>query len=226
MPIKTLKDWFTAELVSRKRYALQQLLHRLMAEQKVDYRTLNLPELNLRHPDNRGLVDYSESDPENMEEYEEEEEEDEEDESDIIRHHYAQMMDNIDGELEEEEELMEEIEDEEDEEEMEEDEDVHLANYEEEVYREEGLYNSDNETNIESDECVSGRFIDAGEYSDGSINKLRQCKELDDDIAMPKNDCASNLKSFRIPRLNRGNKRVLSGRHEFSDDNIGQRNSD
>ncbi|KAK9498499.1 hypothetical protein O3M35_003121 [Rhynocoris fuscipes] len=50
MPIKELKDWFTPDIVSRKRYEIQQLLHRLMEEQNVDIARLNLPNLGL-HPD-------------------------------------------------------------------------------------------------------------------------------------------------------------------------------
>ncbi|XP_024083662.1 uncharacterized protein LOC106662776 isoform X5 [Cimex lectularius] len=70
MPIKMLKEWFPTDIVARKRYDIQQLLHKLMEEQKVDISRLNLPQLNL-HPDgggNTSLVNYSDEGDEFMEE--------------------------------------------------------------------------------------------------------------------------------------------------------------
>lgn len=57
IPIKQLQDWFQADIVSRKRYEIQQLLHRLMLEQGINLEALNLPLLNLR-PEGK-LVEYS-----------------------------------------------------------------------------------------------------------------------------------------------------------------------
>lgn len=47
LPIKALRHWFSPELVSRKRYEIQQLLHRLMEEQNIDTENLHLPNLHL-----------------------------------------------------------------------------------------------------------------------------------------------------------------------------------
>ncbi|XP_073983453.1 sentrin-specific protease 6-like isoform X2 [Rhodnius prolixus] len=70
MPIKMLKDWFTPEVVSRKRYEIQQLLHRLMEEQNVDISRLNLPNLGL-HPDGTSShLPFSDGEDEELDEEE------------------------------------------------------------------------------------------------------------------------------------------------------------
>lgn len=80
IPIKQLQDWFQAEIVSRKRYEIQQLLHRLMQEQNIDIDLLNLPLLNLK-PGCNSLMEYSGTEDEEEEEVDEEDHmcEDEED---------------------------------------------------------------------------------------------------------------------------------------------------
>lgn len=84
MPLK-MQDWFQSEIVSRKRYEIQQLLHKLMDDQGVDKERINLPRLDLR-PDGRRYSE-GEQEEENMEMEEElgeeemaEEEEEEDDE--------------------------------------------------------------------------------------------------------------------------------------------------
>lgn len=65
-----LKDWFTPEVVSRKRYEIQQLLHRLMEEQNVDISRLNLPNLGL-HPDGTSShLPFSDGEDEELDEEE------------------------------------------------------------------------------------------------------------------------------------------------------------
>uniref|UniRef100_A0A0K8T4P9 Ubiquitin-like protease family profile domain-containing protein n=2 Tax=Lygus hesperus TaxID=30085 RepID=A0A0K8T4P9_LYGHE len=81
MPIKQLVDWFDTTIVSKKRYQIQQLLHKLMDEQNVDTSRLTLPALNL-HPEGTGKVfhdDEEEEMPEDIDDmdYEDMEEDDE-----------------------------------------------------------------------------------------------------------------------------------------------------
>ncbi|KAL1131398.1 hypothetical protein AAG570_011015 [Ranatra chinensis] len=75
MPIKMLRDWFTADIVSRKRYEIQQLLHKLMEEQNIDVMRLNLPFLGLKE-DGQHSMEYDENEEEDEEGLEDEEEED------------------------------------------------------------------------------------------------------------------------------------------------------
>ncbi|XP_065214276.1 uncharacterized protein LOC135841305 isoform X2 [Planococcus citri] len=66
IPIKTLGRWFHAETVSIKRYHIQQLLLKLMEEQKINVHALHLPELNLSP-----RYHYeSDSDDDDMDDYE------------------------------------------------------------------------------------------------------------------------------------------------------------
>lgn len=87
IPIKTLGRWFHAETVSIKRYHIQQLLLKLMEEQKINVHALHLPELNLspryRYESDTDDMDdyeacYDEEDDDEGEEYEGEEYEDDE----------------------------------------------------------------------------------------------------------------------------------------------------
>lgn len=174
IPIKMLQNWFTADEVSRKRFEIQQLLHRLMEEQKVDRNSLNLPDLNLRS--GGGLVDYPDMEDEEMdegsqysEEYDEEGEED--------------------GELDiGDEEMGEEEEEEEGEEEEEEEEEAELFDQYEESFHQSGdNYSMDEENNF------SRSINHSVEFNERNIDKL----ELQDCQPMPKVD----LKSVRIARL-------------------------
>lgn len=70
IPIKQLVDWFQADIVSRKRYEIQQLLHRLMEEQNIDIEALNLPVLSLKpggYSDENEMVDDEDPGCENQE---------------------------------------------------------------------------------------------------------------------------------------------------------------
>ena len=67
-----LKTWFTPDLVSRKRFEIQQLLHKLMEEQNIDASRLNLPFLGLK--DGNNSMEFSENEEEDTENAEEEEE--------------------------------------------------------------------------------------------------------------------------------------------------------
>uniref|UniRef100_A0A1B6JN05 Ubiquitin-like protease family profile domain-containing protein n=1 Tax=Homalodisca liturata TaxID=320908 RepID=A0A1B6JN05_9HEMI len=101
IPIKQLQDWFKADIVSRKRYDIQQLLHRLMQEQGIDIEALNLPLLNLR-PEGKHLVEYSGTEEDEDDEEEEEEMGDEE-EDDMMEDdgEYNDEMENEHEEMEE-----------------------------------------------------------------------------------------------------------------------------
>ncbi|XP_075233482.1 uncharacterized protein LOC142331448 isoform X2 [Lycorma delicatula] len=177
VPIKMLQNWFTADEVSRKRFEIQQLLHRLMEEQKVDRSLLNLPDLNLR---SGGLVDYPGIDMED-------EEMDEE--------HCSQYSEEYDEEGEEEdceldigeEEMCEEEEEEEVEDEEEEAEEAEIFDrYEEAFHQSNENYDMEEGSNF-------NRNHNADVGDDGNINKL----ELQDCQSRSKVD----LKSIRIARL-------------------------
>lgn len=86
MPIKSIRDWFTSDVVSRKRIEISKLLLELMREQNIDIAQLNLPSLELTNPFNdydEGEEDHEEFDEEHLGEEEEEdgigEEEEDED---------------------------------------------------------------------------------------------------------------------------------------------------
>ncbi|BES92990.1 Ulp1 protease family, C-terminal catalytic domain [Nesidiocoris tenuis] len=64
MPIKELVNWFDVEVVNRKRFEIQQLLHKLMDEQKVDVARLNLPDLELNPEGTSGGPRFMDGDDE------------------------------------------------------------------------------------------------------------------------------------------------------------------
>jgi len=99
IPIMQVQDWFQAEIVTRKRYDIQQLLHHLMEEQRIDIEALGLPLLNLS-PDMGMRYANSEEDDEDEEEEQMGEEEEDEDEMMAEDGEYNEDMD-ADPEIEE-----------------------------------------------------------------------------------------------------------------------------
>lgn len=175
IPIKQLVDWFQADIVSRKRYEIQQLLLRLMVEQNIDIEALNLPVLSLKpggYSDENDMVD-DEEDPicDNQED------------EDMMEDDYPEPENELeDGEYEhnEEEDDEEEYLDEDDlEHEMDEDEDEYRMHSEDEEM-------SDNEMGEEDKELdemsslhggTGKRNVDLKHYR---IPRLR--KDMDDDV--------------------------------------------
>ncbi|XP_054260206.1 uncharacterized protein LOC128984862 [Macrosteles quadrilineatus] len=79
IPILQVQDWFQADIVTRKRYDIQQLLLHLMQEQRIDIEALNLPVLNLS-PDMGMNYANSEEEDDDDEDYDHMGDEDDEDE--------------------------------------------------------------------------------------------------------------------------------------------------
>uniref|UniRef100_A0A1B6GPP2 Ubiquitin-like protease family profile domain-containing protein n=2 Tax=Cuerna arida TaxID=1464854 RepID=A0A1B6GPP2_9HEMI len=180
IPITQLQDWFQADIVSRKRYDIQQLLHRLMQEQGIDIEALNLPLLNLR-PEGKHLVECSGT---------EEDEDDEEEEEEMGDEEEDDMMDDdgeYNDEIENEHEEMEEgeiVHHDEDDEDPDQFLDPHMDHDEDQDMDEEDYGMEDEEEDLqEEDEMVDKELDDLSlAHMGGPLKK-------------------KDLKHYRIPRL-------------------------
>ncbi|RZF40329.1 hypothetical protein LSTR_LSTR006938 [Laodelphax striatellus] len=184
IPIKTLQEWFDVDIVSRKRFDIQQLLHKLMGEQGIDFSTLNLPDLNLA-PFHHGLVDYPDSDEEMLGEEEEEEEEDYQEYGEAYR---AMCEDaRFNGYREEEDE---EDEDEDDERRL------GVEDGDEEMDCDGGL-----EDEEEEEEDLDEEEEDCEEEEEKGLERV-MCEDMDKELLDEMVPSVVNLKSFRLSRLN------------------------
>lgn len=192
IPIQQVQNWFTPAVVDRKRYEIQQLLHKLMEEQNLDLATLNLPVLNLR-PECK-LVDYEENEDEEEEMCDEEEDlmlDEEED--------YHEGLDHEEmGEMEEGD--MDDMGDGDMEGEME-DGEMEDGEYDDEegTYLETGM---DHEEELD-DEYVDGEDMDdMGMEEDGEVmHEEFSVSEENNSLRPSSSGKSDGLKTFRIPRL-------------------------